>query len=284
MEYKPSSSVPNVTISSCSKQGLREYNEDRIDVQKMKDGRIAMIVYDGHGGSACSSFCVNRTMRLLLDYDGWDVYKIMMQVSDEWDRMCMKKLRIRSLPQNAEERKKIFQGPHMKEYYAEEWHSGSTGVVLILDVINQRGKYGSVGDSRLLWKDFGKHQSRLRSTKDHNPRLDDLGHIPAEITQDAGDVKRIASNLAVGRSYGDHDEDLMNTVLHNPIVTEFVWKNKGPIKCIIATDGIFDVLSNSRVMKLSDASTIVDEALRKGSGDNCTAGVIQMEYQYDSTS
>lgn len=271
--------VPTVTISTDSRRGSRKYMEDVVKLTETRDGRIFLIICDGHGGRRAADFASKRLVELvqLFKPDEWDLHKAIATASQEWDKLCMKKLNIRVFPTSVEKRQEAFAQCNREVYYGEGWHSGTTVVCVLLDVFQKRGMMANLGDSRGMWKDTGKERSRLRSTRDHVPKKNDLGPLGGDVVQQENDVPRINGDLAVGRALGDNSEDLMGTVLHEPVVREFRWVD-GPLRVVLATDGVWDVLTNSRAMSLQDAETIVNEAMVAGTEDNVTAGVIQIDY------
>jgi serine/threonine protein phosphatase PrpC len=257
--------------------------EDVVNVAELQDGRIFMVICDGHGGKHAASFTAHHLVEKVSRFaaNQWNLKESILQVSNEWDQQCLKKLGTRHYPKTTEERRQVFLSANKEIYFGEEWHSGTTVVCVLLDVLLKKGLMANLGDSRGVWKELppkdGKKRSHLKSTKDHVPRQNDLGPLGGNIVYQDNDVPRINGDLAVGRALGDNSDELMGSVSHEPVISEFTWKD-GPIKVVLGTDGVWDVLSNSRAMVLTDATSIVNEAISQGTQDNVTAGVIYIDY------
>lgn len=267
-----------VRISIDSRQGRREYMEDFAKWTELEDGRICVVVCDGHGGSRCAQYAVENIITKVnaLKPNEWNIGKIIEDVSNAWDKICLTALNAKRIPESVEERAALFTKASAANYYNEQLHSGTTVVACIIDVRKKAGVMANLGDSRGIWKDLGKKRTRLRSTKDHTPHVNDLGPLGGDIVHEANDVPRINGDLAVGRALGDNSEELMGTVLHTPVVTQFEWENR--LRVVLATDGLWDVVSNSRAMKRRMASTLVTEALVRKSTDNVTVAIMNVTY------
>ena len=293
VEVKPKKLIPQVIISTDSRRGLREYMEDVVEVAELSESRLALVICDGHGGDKAAKFACKKIVQRLssLASTDWNVAKVVKDTSDEWDVLCLQKLGAVRYPSTLDERSRLFSGPQAQTYTREGWHAGTTVVAVVLDVIGKRGVLVNLGDSRGVWKEFVKKRSRLRTTTDHNPSEDDLGPLGGVIIHRSDDVPRINGDLAVGRALGDNSAELMGTIVHDAVVKEFTWTN-GPLRVVLASDGLWDVLGNSEVMKvrtggvprsesdmsMPNAKTMVDAAVRLKSGDNITVGVIDVYY------
>lgn len=269
--------VCNVIISQESLQGARDYMEDFVSVKQLSKNRILMVVCDGHGGSRCAKYTCHAFCEHMSKYPDEDLETCLGQVSHSWDNMCLTRLK-GDYPQTVEEREELFRKVPTS-YYTDELHSGTTVVAVLLDLPNQRGHLLNLGDSRMLWKDYGVNRSRLKSTRDHKPDEKDLGPLGGKVTRQQNDNPRVNGDLAVGRAMGDNTRDLMGTIKHDADVKEFTWTGRNHFRVVLASDGVWDVLSNSTVMKMDTAEDVVQASLRAGSQDNVTCGMIDVHYE-----
>lgn len=268
-----------IKITTDSRKGLREYMEDEVSVVELNDGRIGIVICDGHGGGLCSKYTcseISNKMNKLKDGE-WGLGTIIEQVSNEWDKLCLQKLKTTKYPTTPQEREILFASKELRQQYEQDgYHSGTTVVAALIDPHTKVGVMANLGDSRCIWKDFGRNKGRLRSTKDHTPSENDLGPLGGEIIKERNDVPRINGDLAVGRVVGDNSQELMGSVLHIPVVTKIKWN--GNFRLVLASDGLWDVLKNSKVMKYKNATNLVDAAMKAGTRDNVTAAVLNIIY------
>lgn len=252
--------------------------EDVIQVVHMDDHRLAMILCDGHGGSRCAEFVCKSLSKMVQKLKTWEIDEAIATVSKKWDKMCMTELKCRVYPKTLEDRTQAFKHvqPESK-YFQDELHSGTTVVVCIMDPIAKLGIMANVGDSRGIWKAIGPTRTRLQSTRDHTPNTSDLGPLGGDIVHQEDDVPRINGDLAVGRALGDNTPELMGTIKHDPVTFRFSWPATH-LRIVLASDGVYDVLSNAEVIKAASSDAIVSASLKKGSQDNVTAGLIQVIY------
>lgn len=272
--------VPNVAVTTASHIGQRQYMEDFIEVCEVADARIAMVVCDGHGGERAARFAVHRITQALrtLDRNSWDLVGVIQSVSTEWDRQCLERLGAREYPRNAADRAALFANASLTAAYESEgWSSGTTVVAVLLDVINKRGVMANLGDSRGVWKAFSVERSRVRSTRDHTPKLTDLGPLGGTVIHRSNDVPRINGDLAVGRALGDNAPSLMGSVNHGAVQKQFAWDSQ-ELRVVLATDGAWDVINNPEVVLMKSASEVVDKALQRKTADNVTVGMIYVTY------
>ena len=271
--------VPRIRIQNESIQGGRDYQEDFAKCVELPGGRIAIILCDGHGGSACSQYVLRSMIKELkqLKLDDWDIAPCIQRISQRWNRKCLKVLGTKIWPQTEKERRYLFaQAPH--RYFTEQWYSGTTLVVCLLDPVLRKGIMVNLGDSRGIWKDLDKTRSRLRSTRDHVPYADDLGPLGGEIITEVNDVPRINGDLAVGRAIGDNTAELLGTVKDKPTIKEITWGKGHRFRVVVASDGVWDVVSNSHAIRATSAADLIDVAVKRNSTDNITAVHLEIDY------
>ena len=258
-----------MNIYYTSIKGRREDNEDRHNIILNIDGKKKDMlpinlfgIYDGHGGTYVSEFLEKN---IPLYY-------------------CHPKLK---LPFTNKYHEEVFS--HLQKDILKDPQGYTNGSTCLLAIIHKhKGELclnvANVGDSRLIV--ISKDGKTKQITEDHTPenpkeirRIEDLG---GDICTDAEGTKRIG-DLSVSKSFGDEDNapyisqkpDVYNIKLHN-------------VKYIVATcDGGPEVLRNDDFYKIIKkakknksknlAIDIVNEALKKGTGDNVSMIVIELE-------
>lgn len=279
--------IPRVDVSIDTRQGARDHMEDVADCVTLPDGRIFVIVCDGHGGRHAAQFALARITQSVLQFkpDQSDLAGVIKAASDAWDVQCLSKLGAVRYPQSDAERKAVFRAAP-SEYADNEWHSGTTVVCVLLDLGTKTGVIANLGDSRCVWKDFtAKGRTRVTSTRDHEPKSTDFGPLGGTIVHAEDDVPRINGDLAVGRAFGDNSAELMGSVNHTPKISRCMWTDH--LRVILGSDGVWDVVKNCQAMQRSkrtgecvvrNAGELVDLAMQRGTQDNVTAVVVDVTY------
>jgi serine/threonine protein phosphatase PrpC len=139
----------------------------------------------------------------------------------------------------------------------------------------------NIGDSRSI---IGYVPSRtlVQLTQDHKPslpseekRIHDSG---GAVVVDSMGTPRVNGNLALSRAVGDFAE--FPHVLATPDITRVDLSAHDKLHVAIATDGIWDVLSNMDVMMMMNEGLhgrdIIDIASKRGSMDNMTIITIEI--------
>lgn len=230
-------SQKKVSITCYSVKNTRSYQEDR--VINIKDENFHIFgVLDGHGGSACSSFCSNYIKEHTENFKG-DLVKAVNQMKDAWDTKCMKQLQIEKFPDTKEERDRIFSKPEIKDGYRKNGlDSGTTLNLVVFKQDELSFKIVNIGDSRTIWRI--DEQKTIHMTKDHTPHAEFMGNIDGEIKKEKEDSKRVNGVLAVGKAIGDNTEDLMGTITAHPDIYEIQLKKQQTITMIVGTDGLYE--------------------------------------------
>ena len=153
--------------------------------------------------------------------------------------------------------------------------NGNANRELLLNFVN-------VGDSRatIVYKN-GKNK---QVTQDHSPLSEKkyIESVGGKIKKDENGSWRI-NQLAIGRSYGDFD--------HSPYVVatpDSFYESANNVKYIVmACDGLWDVVENKELFGLLEgfkknnsvnlATDLVNEALRRNTGDNVSLIIIEFE-------
>jgi len=281
--------APNYEVSVCAVQGARSYMEDEFFISQKRD---FCAVFDGHGGEAVSRYLrqnlyANLQAALpmhnnITTITAFDYQEALKSGLDKVDKEVQ---RISHWS---------FQGSTAVAawiHYEEETKS-STLIV------------ANVGDSRAI---LARNSTPIALTQDHKPetprerkRIESRGGkvVWCGLVDDNGKpvkdsgVYRVNGNLALARAVGDRSErpaisaEPEFTVISLDDEAEFI---------ILATDGLWDVLTNQEVVTLIKsrlsllakkeksqfedlrqkmASFVVAEALRRGSSDNVTVLIL----------
>ncbi len=227
-----------------SEQGQRWCMEDYHSDTQLRPGVYVYGVYDGHGGRIAAWFASRNLPGLLVKNDPKTAFQI-----------CENQF---------------------NDKYGDD--SGTTVCLAVVekDII----KFMHVGDSRAILCSNDKIRF---VTSDHRPervderkRIEDLGGK----VYHSGEVLRVEGILNVTRALGDLS--LKKYVISEPEVTT-VLRRKEDQYIVIASDGLFEKLTNEQVMteikdKYQDPHTtanhLVDVAIQRGSRDNITVVVI----------
>lgn len=268
-------------------QGLvRNYNEDNITVERIKNHSLFFGIYDGHGGNGCSLYLKNYLHNNIEDISYQGIYQAIKAT---------------------------------EQRYFNEKATGSnidkSGSCAICAIISDSKCYiVNVGDSRAI---VVKNNMIVLSTIDHKPcnpyekdRVINAGgkvyQMPQllplanpNIERAYGPYRVSPGRLSVSRTIGDIAAKNIemggnpNVVISDPdifpieLTKEFEW-------IILGSDGIFDVLSNEEILQSSQkglkykltnkcdisqmcgyiAKEILKEAMIKESYDNVSCVVI----------
>lgn len=266
-----------VNVGSCSIQGRRAHNEDRIFVSHSNPPIFA--VFDGHGGDACSAMLKSRflpTIRIYLAKKTLDVKTVSQALIS-----AIKDLEELSL------------APSMRK-------SGSTLCVCVL-VERTKIVCANVGDSRAVAFAGGKV---IPLSIDHS--LEDPIE-KARCIRNGGVIfkkygqLRVSCNgmsLNLSRALGDVLMKRPSCVIspHPDIsVVNMTDYKTNVFKIVIGSDGVFSRLSSKDVgrflrMKFSKTAgdcnkmskLLVDHAYEKGSWDNISAVIIRVQLTSES--
>lgn len=261
-------------------QGHRQYMEDRYVVAATTNGaqRTSLYgVFDGHGGYRAAEFCVSHLFKFLtqdpkyVTHPGKALRSAFLATDDEFLRAAN----------------------------AGSFEDGTTAIVVMV-----RGDdmwIANVGDSRAILVQrqeeaeqrpvtarAAKSIRAIALSEDHKPNRPD----ERKRVQRAGGfvlhngVWRVQGVLAVSRALGDRV--YKDYVIAVPDIVHR--KRDGRDHCIVmASDGVWDVMSNDEVASLvkdasdpSEAARIVsNEAFLQGSRDNICSLVINLQSRLD---
>lgn len=256
-----------MTVTTYSIQGRREYQEDRYFSKKIGKNRYVLAVFDGHGGAACSSYCLSRFKKMVTkSTQPVDMPNIIGKISRSWDKKCMDFMGLKESDITKEWRSALMHHPKWTEFAKAGLDSGTTfcSVYITLDKMH----ITTIGDSQVVWKfDNGKTGFSIA----HKPSASSPNvRIKAEIKRP--DIPRINGILAVGRAIGDNGLDMWGSVSRTPTVRIVPLQFKNKFSVLVGTDGVWDHnVTYPAVMRFRTAKEVVEYAYTRGSTDNITA-------------
>ena len=272
-----------VHLSEHSIQGGRSYQEDRLAVvTDQKNGRLALVVCDGHGGEKCSEFVHARFAEVV--EARWPatreaLHETVIAVAREWDERCLVAMGLQPVPSNwprtAEEREDFFALPLAGQYEDDGYMAGTTFVCVLVDMRSEQVLVANVGDSRAIyWSGRDAVPKHIFATDDHKPLKGEMGRIKGEVVDG-----RYNGDLAVGRAIGDNSDTCMGTVLPTPDTYQFQLSRHADHHIVLGSDGVWDVVKNQKAVDIVLGSTpespaaerLVQYADEHDSGDNITA-------------
>lgn len=214
-------------------------------------------VFDGHGGAGAAAFVSENLLNELLSHEKFhsDLKTAMTESFISTDQQY------------------LADGGPAKD-------DGCTAVAAVL--VGNKLAVANVGDSRAV---LSRNSKAIAMSEDHKPnRADERKRIEA-----AGGVVvwagtwRVGGVLAVSRAFGDRL--LKRFVVADPDILEAELGAEDRV-LILATDGLWDVISNEEAIRLirhigeaeAAAKKLTDEAFARGSSDNISCVVVQFKY------
>jgi len=266
-------------INSYSLQGLRESNEDQhvyflnLGGEEKKINKINFVgVFDGHGGKTVSSFLKKNVPKAFAKNDDTSVYLNTASASKHLNKVF-----------NELETKLEEKHPRAVNY------TGSTALCGIISKNKNTNKevlwIANVGDSRAVLCNSSNNAVQL--SHDHKPnsvsekkRIEQLG---GKIKYDGSDWR--INDLSLSRAFGDLESKPYIT--HLPQIFKYNL-NKNDKFIIFACDGLWDVLSNSKVISYVNsliskkytgnyAKKLAEKAIKEGSTDNVTTVILFLD-------
>lgn len=261
-------------------QGKRRSMEDEYNVivDEMSTGYNYFGVFDGHGGSECSSFCKRTLLPAIKENISSGKQSVQQAVREGFISIDEKYCRI------CED--------------DESRVDGSTATVVVHDTANSELHIGQVGDSRAFVVNrvgaaINLHDIHLPTVEEEKKRILALG---GQLKADSSGVLRVEGVLMVSRSIGDsylkkfvtghpstHVYKICTSRPKSPGIdpTNALNDEPGDIFLVLGTDGLFDYIQPSEMAKLLSECHNVDEvrsccetavctALARGTEDNIT--------------
>jgi len=259
LAFKPKVDL-GITAGVKSIQGSRAHMEDMYQAAINLDGdprKAFFAVYDGHGGARASEFTAQHLHSHILKHDFTEqplvaLKKAFAQLDSDWLNIAN--------------------------------HHGfddGTTVIAVL-IVNGTLYVANLGDSRAVLASSGK---MIEMSHDHKPHRDDekqrIESLGGRIIHYG--TWRVEGVLAVTRAIGDRR--LKKYVTSVPEIKQRQLQ-EGDDFLILATDGVWDVISSQNAVDIVSGSKSVQEAAaqltdlayRKGSMDNITSLVIDLRY------
>jgi protein phosphatase 1L len=243
--------------------GKRASMEDFHDAKsKMFGNQVIGLfgVFDGHGGSRAAEYVKENLFDNLMNHPNFL----------DNTRLAI----VESYKQTDED--------YLKEENNHQRDAGSTASTAVL--VGDRLLVANVGDSRAVICRGGK---AFALSDDHKPnRTDERQRI-----EDAGGVVmwvgtwRVGGVLAVSRAFGDRL--LKQYVVAEPEIQEDTIE--GVDFLILASDGLWDVVTNQEAVSMIQSITnaeeaanrLTDEAYRRGSCDNITCLIVRFSHAHE---
>ncbi|CAM6071589.1 unnamed protein product [Sphagnum tenellum] len=246
-----------------SLRGKRASMEDFHDIKLsiVNDQVVGLFgVFDGHGGSRAAEYVKKNLFENLLKHHKF-VSDTKVAIAESYQQTDQDYLRTES---------------------SQNRDAGSTASTAVL--VGDRLLVANVGDSRAVICRGGE---AFALSSDHKPnRADERQRI-----EDAGGVVmwagtwRVGGVLAVSRAFGDRL--LKRYVVAEPEIQEDVIQ-KGVDFLILASDGLWDVVTNQEAVSMvksienaeEAANKLTEEAYRRGSADNITCVIVRFNHDH----
>ncbi|MCL7035611.1 hypothetical protein MKW94_019867 [Papaver nudicaule] len=239
-------------FSLYSQEGTKELNQDSALFYQGfgRDGGELFGVFDGHGeyGHKVSNLVINRLPKLLLDQERYRLCEndVNTYMPNEWRRDCVSAF-------------KIMDKEIKLQRDFDSSCSGSTAVTILKQ--DQDIIVANLGDSRAVMGTLSDEELKaVQLTIDHKPELpkeaDRIRKCGGRVLphKDEPDVHRVYSaeddymSLAMARAFGDFH--LKNYgVIAIPQITH-IHLTKEDQFLVLATDGVWDVLTNEEVASI----------------------------------
>lgn len=248
-------------LSTASERGMRDYNEDRSNVNVSMEGAL-IAVFDGHGGDETAELASNKAAEFFID--AMDVYGEGTNPKDALEETVARLAKLT--------------GNH---------RSGSTASLVFIPTEGEMAYTAVLGDSPIL---IG-NDTDLWVGPDHNVRTNPA---EADAVQERGGfisggyaMEHFSGNgLQMGRALGDRS--LARILSTKPEINEVPITKGGFV--LVATDGVFDPshgkqaesikyitgLMRSGAHGLFSAKDLVLNALERKTYDNVTAVVVRL--------
>jgi serine/threonine protein phosphatase PrpC len=258
-----------IELGICSKQGKRPYQEDEFCAKAFIDKGVIggepcseshfFGLFDGHAGGRCSKF----------------VSTGIVQVLQEDPQIAS------NLPQCLKRSFHVINDNFLKLAERMRFQDGSTGISVII----RENKYmiANVGDCRAILVCNGKPIQLSKDQKPTNPEEQKRIYALGGHVVNCMGITRVNGVLAVSRAFGNRS--LRDVIRPDAEITQRSM-SLGDEFLVIASDGLWDVLSNSYVTELclklqnspsqAIAEELVNQSLIRGSMDNITCHVAKL--------
>jgi len=264
-------SVRKGAVAVFALQGRRKKMEDRFSIliENEHTGTTICGIFDGHGGEFAADFVEKTLFKSIMVR----ILKSALAVVEE-DYKEILRDSILNLDEQLLSIASTMTGP-------------TGGTTCLVSLIHDKRLFvANVGDSRSVICD--KNGEAVALTEDHKPQqLNERRRI-----KEAGGfisfhgVWRVGGVLATSRALGDFVLKEKNLIIADPDVEEFNLAELSPRFLIMATDGLWDCISNQEAVdflkdKIEDplfgAKALVQLVYKQGAIDNITVLVVNFE-------
>jgi serine/threonine protein phosphatase PrpC len=241
----------NITHVQAENQGSRLYMEDHCDIQEYGDWYY-FGVFDGHGGEFVSQYLKDNLFRAIREN--------MKFTSRPYHHTSIPDRLIQSFEQINSQLK--------KEHLQESLHCGSTAIVALVNKRSGKVYFANTGDSRAV-------SSLLHTTIDHKPSNKyELSRVGKHNIWKNG-IMRLGGSLAMTRSFGDFDLEKYGLIA-TPEISTFTIDTDHEF-LVLATDGIWDILSNEEAIKIVNKRCLNNKLLIQNSWGNVVHHLFSVE-------
>lgn len=241
-----------MNITYFTHQGTRDAQEDRYCITENFAGNnhlTLICVCDGHGGSAACDMLIARYPKLLADIilecNKEKKYTQLMAAAlkkcvEEWDTTCFGD----ALPtiKKQSDKEKFFKTRNAKMWEEKGYESGATICAVLIDMQERKLNILHLGDSRATW--LCNDEKLIGSTVDHSVPLVMKPNKNFPFVYGDGYIQ---DDLAMCRSFGDNNEKDFGVILRDPDLL-CVKLGDSSARLVVATDGLFDWVSNHGVL------------------------------------
>ena len=273
-------------VDAITLQGGRDHQEDRWTVHTFDppyEHLYLFVVCDGHGGHACSDFCIRSFPAAVADtlrrrrspsprLDTILKEAVATTVAD-WDTFCFGPGVHRTIVDEAT-RRDFFARTNMADYERDGKDSGCTLTGFMFDANTRRICIVNLGDSRTAL--FFPRSKRIVTSLDHGvQKTVEKGPFRAWVSEDG----RLCDDLALARAVGDNTELLTGVVGREPDVYKETVPRNDTCTAVVASDGLWDNYTLAECFledRASAADFIADKHGEAAFDDNVTIILVKV--------
>eukprot|EP00164_Ancoracysta_twista_P000894 GFYU01001176.1.p1 GENE.GFYU01001176.1~~GFYU01001176.1.p1 ORF type:complete len:654 (-),score=153.94 GFYU01001176.1:346-2307(-) len=261
--------VEGPTYAVASKRGRRRNMEDSFRCLHNINGVSYFGVFDGHGGRRAADFTANNLHRHVVTGEG-----------------CLESIK-ENPEQHLHKAFKKLDTEFLAKAQEENLRDGTTALTALLR--DEHLWVANLGDSRAI---LVRNGEAIVLTTDQRPgREDEKARIEAAGGCVIGfnGCSRVQGQLGVSRAIGDRD--YKQWVIPDPEITYTQLQAEDDF-LVLASDGLWDTMSNSEVAELTmefcqcdeACNALVEQALERGSNDNVTVVVVDLKHYLNAES
>jgi serine/threonine protein phosphatase PrpC len=270
-----------VKYTTATDIGKRQYQEDKFIAIRLDERPEIYVfaVFDGHGGKQCSEFCARKLPkilnRMLVSKKNVKNFRLdtFLKVAldflcKQWDNHILGKENVSKVYTSQDSRDEYYKNIDYKQHLHKGGDAGTTVVVALVDTQRRKLVFGNCGDSRAVV--LPKNLKTFTATNDHVvPLRLDVNNFQVEIKDG-----RVASDLAMVRSFGDHSKQLSGVISREIDITSIDVKLGG--RLVLGSDGLFDIFSNAEVFVNKETAQELVDRKKDMVDDNITVLVVDL--------